>query len=214
MTLLKKLIKHIFLLLCIIGTQAIESIAQVETENPEREFIYKGNHFLPGSPWLNVGGGVGYNFSEEMYEPNFYIDMHYQFKKKKQCLGFGYLSSRDQFFDTQNGGLFLPHSYVRHSVNNLHITYGLRLEKMHHNFALMIGPSFNWGYRHAYTDSLGNDYHEDYREIGLYASLQYSYKIFYDIGVGTSLWTSIGSSYKVVGLSMHIYLSSAFKRKL
>lgn len=188
--------------------------AQVETENPTSEFIYKGDHFVPGSPWMTIGTGYGQNFSEQEFEPNFMVDMHYQFKDKKQCLGVGYLTSRNQFLSKGDSGLFIPNKYVRHSTNSLHALYGYRHELMHHNFSVFAGPGFHWGYRHAYTDSLGYDYHTRYNEVGLYVKLSYSYKFFYDIGAGISLWGSFCSSYQVVGFSAHIYLSSAFKRKL
>lgn len=192
----------------------LNGYTQVETKNPDSEFILKGNHFVPRRPWVTIGLGYGYNFSESMGEPNFFMDFLYQFKDKYQCIGAGYLTSRDQFLDHGNQSLFLPHSYVRHSTNSLHALYGWRIERMRHNFAFSAGPAYNWGYRHSHIDSLGRPYHEAYREIGLYANLQYSFKIFYDIGTGLSLWGSYSSHYKVMGLSWHIYLSSAFKRKL
>lgn len=202
----------IILALLIIATSQIS--AQVETKNPTSEFILKGNHFIPGSPWLTIGTGWGWNFSEQVYEPNFIADFHYQLPKKKHCFGFGYLTSRDQFLADGDSGLFVPNKYVRHSTNSLHVLYGLRAEKMRHNFSIFAGPGYHWGYRHNYTDSLGYDYHSRYNEIGLFIKAEYTYKIFYDIGIGTSLWGSFNASYQVVGLSLHLYLSTAFKRKI
>ena len=189
--------------------------AQVDEINPTSDFIYRGNHFLPGSPWLIVGTGYGKNFSENTIEPNFMVDFHYQFEKKNQCIGFGYLTSRDQFLTEGNSGLFVPNIYLRHSTNSLHGMYGIRFERnIRHSFAGFLGPSYNWGYRHAFTDTAGYDYHIKYNEVGFYASLQYSYKIFYDLGVGVSVWASYCESYQVVGFAIHLYLSSAFKRKI
>lgn len=189
--------------------------SQVDEINPTSDFIFEGNHFIPGSPWIVVGTGYGKNFSENMNEPNFLVDFYYQFKKKKQAIGFGYLTSRDQFLVDGDSGLFVPNHYVRHSTNSLHAMYGFRYEyRLRHNLAAFAGPAFNWGYRYSYTDSNGYDYHEAYNEFGLYAHLQYSFKIFYDLGVGASFWASYCESYQVIGFSFHLYLSSAFKRKV
>ncbi len=192
---------------------SLNLIAQVETKNPTSEFIFRGRHYIPGSPWLNVGGGYGYNFTEDQGEPNFFVDMHYQLKSK-HCLGVGFATSRDQIFDNGGPNIFLPHNYVRHSTNSLHTMYGRRIERMGHNIGFFLGPAYNWGYKDPDVDSDSNEVHTPYGEIGLYANIQYSYKLFYDIGVGASMWASYSNSYSVVGLSLHIYFSTAFKRHI
>ncbi len=201
------------LLLVIFSLASFNLFAQVETKNPTSEFIFRGRHYIPGSPWLNVGAGYGYNFTEEQGEPNFFVDMHYQLKSK-HCLGLGFATSRDQILDSDGANIFLPHNYVRHSTNSLHTTYGRRIERMGHNLGFFIGPAYNWGYIFDYTDADGQDFHSPYGEFGVYANINYSYKLFYDVGVGASLWASYCNSYSVVGLSLHLYFSTAFKRQL
>jgi hypothetical protein len=177
-----------------------------------RDFIYKGEQYSPNSPWLSVGIGYGYNISENTWEPNFLFDTHFRIKKKFY-LGVGFATSRNQFLDKDGNNIFLPHSFVKNSVNNIHIMYGWRKIGLKNNYAFFLGPSFNWGYDYIYSDSTG-DYHKKYTEPGFYTSLQYTRKIYYDLGLGLTLWSSLNKSYQIIGLTLHIYFSSAFKRKI
>lgn len=214
MTVTKTNIRYFLLIASIFLLFSTKGFTQVETENPSSDFILKGNHFAPGSPWLIVGAGWGNNFAEKTFEPNFMVDFHYQLEKKKHCFGIGYLTSRNQFLTHDNSGIFIPNKNVRHSTSSLHALYGFRYENMRHNLGVFTGPGYHWGYRHNYTDSVGQDWHSRYNEIGLFIKVDYSFKIFYDIGTGLSAWASLNSSYQAIGLSLHLYLSMAFKRKL
>lgn len=196
---------------------------QIEVINPKSDFILEGDHFSPGSPWVIVGGGYGRNFSEKEYEPNFMFDFNYQLKDKNQVIGLGFLTSRDQFRDTMTSALILPHSYVRHSTNSLHATYGLRYENLRHHFSFAGGPAYNWGWRYTHTeyyvdtylnDTIAEEFHRPYKDWGLYINIHYAYKIYYDIGIGASLWASYCENYQVAGITINLFLSTAFKRKV
>jgi len=199
------------ILIFLLAIATISTFAQTETDL-EREFIYRGRQYVPHSPWWTVGFGYGYNIGEKDFEPNFMLDVHFRIMEK-HYIGAGYMTSRTQFLDKNGSNIFLPHSYVKNSVNSLHVLYGWRKEKLFHNFGAFIGPSFNWGYDYLYTDTIG-DFHKGYMEPGLYASLQYSRKFYYDLGMGITLWASINKSYQVAGLTIHFYFSTAFKREL
>ncbi len=184
---------------------------QLET-NMDREFIYEGRQYVPNSPWFTIGFGPGYNFNEKGLEPHFNLDAHFRVYKK-HYLAFGFLTSRDQFFDSDTG-LFLPFSRNPHGMKSTHLTYGLRIEKLHANYSLFAGPSANWGYDYLYTDSLGRDWSQKFFEPGIYLALQATWKFYFDMGIGTTLWASYSKSYPVFGLSVHWYLSTAFKRQV
>lgn len=189
----------------------ISIFGQTEVD-PERDFIYRGRHYIPHSPWWTVGFGYGYNIGEEAWEPNFLLDVHFRVQDK-HYLGTGFMTSRSQFLDKNGSNIFIPQSFVKSSVNNFHVLYGWRGEKLHKNFGFFVGPAFNWGFDYVYSDSTG-DYHQGYFEPGLYASLQYTQKVYYDLGIGATLWASLNKSYQVVGLTVHFYFSTAFKREL
>jgi hypothetical protein len=187
---------------------AFTSFSQTDID-PDAEFIYNGNHYVPNSPWATVGMGYSYNISEKDFEPNLLVDVHLKLKKP-QYLGVGYMTSRQHFFyniDT----LQFSHHWNKESVSSLHVMYGIRHENLNKNFAAFLGPAINWGYDYLPNDSI-NNMHRSYVEPGIYATLQYSHKIFYDIGVGTTLFANVCKSSQVVGISLHIYLSTAFKR--
>jgi hypothetical protein len=180
--------------------------------DPEAEFIYRGRHYIPHSPWWTVGGGYGYNFSEKVGEPNFMLDVHFRIKRK-HYFGAGFVTQRERFFYNSDT-LFYSHRWNRQSVNSIHALYGYRVEKINRNYGAFIGPSFNWGYDYLHTDENGYDWHEGYIEPGIYASLQYTFKLYYDLGAGLSAFTNLTPSSQVMGLTLHVYFSTAFKREL
>lgn len=186
--------------------------AQHETD-PESEFILFGRHYIPDSPWWTIGTGYGYNFSEKVFEPNLLIDVHFRVKEK-HYFGVGFLTSREQFLDNETDAFFLPHAYNNYSLNSFHAMYGWRGENIKHNYAFYFGPAINWGYDYQLTDASGIVFHRPYLEPGVYMSLQYSRKLFYDLGLGLSLWSCLNKSYQVAGLTLHFYFSTAFKREL
>ena len=202
--------KHILLFLFVI-VAALPLFSQ-EDIDLSREFIYRGRHYVPNSPWWTVGMGYSYNIGESIAEPNFLLDVHFRVKEK-HYYGAGYLTSRYQFLDKNGENIFLPHSYVKHSQNSLHAMYGWRGEKLYHNYGFFAGPSFNWGWDYVYSDSTG-DYHQGYMEPGIYACVQYTRKFYFDLGMGLNLWASLNKSYQVVGLTLHVYFSTALKREL
>lgn len=185
--------------------------SQTETDM-SREFVYKGRQYIPQSPWWTAGLGYGYNFDECKGEPNFLLDVHIPIKKK-YLGGMGFLTSRQQFMD-RDTGLFLPFSRNEYGVKSFHALYGWRMERLHANYAFFVGPSVNWGYDFLYTDSLGNAWSQSFLEPGLYASIQASWKFYFDLGIGTTLWVNWNNSYQAAGITFHIYFSTAYKREV
>lgn len=187
--------------------------SQVEIDM-EREFIYKGRHYIPQSPWVTVGLGYSYNFDDNRTEPHLLIDAHARFYKKHYG-GLGYLSSREHFLDSKtDSAIFLPFSQNVDALKSLHLIYGARIEKLFANFGFFAGPSLNWGYNYAYTNASGEIFHQRFFEPGIYAHIECTYKFYYDMGIGISAWGNVNKSYQVAGLSLHLYLSTAFKRQL
>ena len=43
--------------------------------------------------------------------------------------------------------------------------------------------------------TVAEEFHRPYRDLGLYINIHYAYKIFYDIGIGASLWASYCKNY-------------------
>jgi len=204
-------LKKLFFFLALVFSGFV-SIAQTEM-NPETEFIYKNRQYAPYRPWWTVGGGYGYNFSEKVFEPNFLLDVHFRVAEK-YYFGVGYATSREHFFDVEGPAMFLPQQFNKQSMNSFHALYGWRGEDIKRNYAFFIGPAINWGYDYLYTDTLDNVWHQTYFEPGIYVSLQYSRKLYYDLGPGVTLWGCVNKKYQVIGLSFHFYFSTAYIRHI
>jgi hypothetical protein len=187
--------------------------SQVEIDM-EREFIYKGRHYIPKSPWVTVSLGYGYNFDDEKTEPNLLIDLHARVFKEHYA-GLGFLSSREHFLDaTSDSIIFLPFSQNVNALKSAHLIYGARIEKLFANFGFFAGPSLNWGYNYVSTNLDGEALSKSFFEPGIYANVECTFKFYYDMGIGLSLWGNANKSYQVAGVSMHLYFSTAFKRQL
>jgi len=199
-------------ILVTVALVAVCLVSQGQSEiDLNREFIYKGRQYIPNSPWFTVAFGSGYNFNKKGLEPNFAIDAHFRVMKK-HYFNVGFLTSRDQFFDSDTG-IFLPFSQNLYALKSTHLTYGFRKEKLNANYALFLGPSINWGLDYL-NDPANVNASRNFLEPGLYLGLQATWKFYFDMGIGASLWGSYCKSYQVVGLSVHWYLSTAFKRQV
>ncbi|MBI9068711.1 MAG: hypothetical protein JEZ09_15550 [Salinivirgaceae bacterium] len=179
----------------------------------EREFIYRGKHYIPHSPYWTVGTGYGYNFDEAVVEPNLFVDLHYRLFKE-HYFGTGFLLSRNQILAKGYDNIFLTHDYLKHSVINAHVTYGWRGVGLKYNWGVFVGPSLNWGFDYAYTDTAGNYFVNPFLEPGLFVSGEITYKYFFDMGIGLTAWASVNKSYQAAGISLHLYFSAALKRTL
>jgi hypothetical protein len=201
--------KH-FLLWSFFLLISLWSLGQQETDMT-REFVYKGRQYIPNSPWWTTGAGYSYNMGEKTHEPNFFIDVHVPIKRKHYA-AVGFLTSRQQFFD-RDTGIFLPFSRNEYGLKSIHAMYGWRIERLHSNYGFFAGPSLNWGYDYLYTDSVGS-WSQKFFDPGVYASVQGSWKFYFDLGIGTTFWVNWNKHYQAVGCTVHIYFSTAFKRQL
>ena len=176
--------------------------------NPEQEFIYGNNVYKPNSSWLSLGFGKSYDFAQKQFEQSINIDLHIRIKK--MFFSTGYHTTSDAFF--YSGSVQQVHSIQ--ALNDVHLCVGLRKEKFKSNISVFAGPSYVYGTTYDFTDSLNVKWYRNFKNPGLYLSVQYTYKIFYDLGVGVSLYSSINKYYSVVGLQLHLYFSNALKGKL
>ncbi len=187
-------------------------IAQVEEEDEllgsrdtlihidERRFIYKGNIYRQNSPYFTMGYGVGMNLGKESVEQNTTFSYHHFVKGIG--IGLGYHMSSD--------GKTWWRSYQK--LKDLHFMLGKRWEGVHHNLSLFAGPSYAHGSYIGWNEEFGENRAYDFRTAGMVAEVQYSYRIFYDIGLGISAYTSLNKFTKVVGGQIHIFFSTAFVR--
>jgi hypothetical protein len=113
----------------------------------------------------------------------------------------GWHFSSSQIFSSQPFGLVRS----MEKLSDIHAGAGLRFEDRWYNFAFFIGPSFatTWIPQTPTVSKLNN-------QLGAHTELQFTFKYFYDLGIGTSLYGSFNKRYQVVGIQLHFYFSNAF----
>lgn len=174
-------------------------------DNKYEEFIIKNKIYKPGSSWLKIGEGYGYHFRLQKFEYNTVIS--YSFRVKDIFLQGGYHVSSDKFF-TQ-------HTYQK--LNDFYFAAGWRSETIKSNISVFAGPAYAYGgtFDHiSYENGKYEKWYRGFNQLGLYACADYTFKIFYDLGFGVSLYGSINKYYNVTGLQIHLYFSGAFKGEI
>jgi len=170
------------------------------------EFIIKDKIYKPGSSWLKFGTGMGYSWYREAIEYN--TNLAVSVRIKNVYLQTGYHVSSDKFF-TQR-------SYQK--LNELYLAPGWRKETLKSNISIFAGPSFAYGGTFDHYSTLNGvitkTWYRGFNQIGLFASAEYTFKIYYDLGFGISVYTSFNKYYNVTGIQAHFYFSGAFKGEI
>lgn len=155
--------------------------------------------YQTGSNYLTVGFGPAYSTTLERQELSMALAYHIRYKPI--YFKFGYHYSDDQFFLSNR---LLNISYH----NDIIAAAGFRYELDHFNLAFFIGPSLAFGRTEDPENSLVG---YGYLGLGAVPELQLTYKFFYDIGIGTSIYGSFNKHYQAVGLRIHVYFSGAYR---
>lgn len=160
---------------------------------------YGENVYRKGSNWFTFGYGPSYHLNEEILNYNSQLAFYWRYKAMYFNAGW-HLSCRE------------PKLFLDKRPNiQLHDIYGgagLRFEDRWYNFGFFIGPSFaiTW-----LPDP--NVLAKVHYQLGAYTEVQFTFKYFYDLGIGTSIYGSFNKRYQVVGLRLHLYFSNAFVTK-
>lgn len=191
--------KILFLFVCLF---TFFSSALVAQDNKYEEIIINNKIYKPGSSWLKIGEGIGYNSSLKSNELNTLISI--SFRIRNTYLQIGYHLSSDKFIS----------QYTYQKLNNLYVATGWRKETEKYNLSLFAGPSYSYGGYWFDNDSIGEKRYKGFSEVGFIAVADYTFKIFYDLGFGLSLYGSINKNYTVFGVQAHFYFSGAFKGEI
>jgi len=62
--------------------------------------------------------------------------------------------------------------------------------------------------------SISDDEYYIFRGIGFMTNIEYTYKLFYDVGIGASIFAAFSKHYKIAGIQLHIYFSGALKSNI
>ncbi len=179
------------------------STAQDNEDFPE--FIHRNKLYKTGSSWITIGGGSGYFPLFKIQQKNFCVDVNGRWKKHYFTLGFHY--DGNEFITVRSGQRYFE----------FHGGYGWRSENLNRNLYAYIGPGYAFGYVFnreiqlitADTTLISARY-LSFNTPNIYGEIQYTQKIFYDIGIGLALYGSANKHYQTVGIRLFVYFSTAF----
>jgi hypothetical protein len=155
--------------------------------------------YQTGSNWMTVGMGPG--ISTTLEEQQFNMAIAYHFRYKPIYFKIGYHYTDDQFFmkDRLRNISF---------QNDIVGAAGIRIEERYVNLAFFIGPTLAFGTLHRPENPNISD---GYYALGVMPELQATFKMFYDVGIGTSFYGSFNNKHQCIGLRLHVYFSGAYR---
>lgn len=189
---MKNIIQNI-LIISIISGFNVSSFSQDDNE----AFIQDNAIYKPNSNWVTLAVGYGYNPFIKVDELAGSIVFHASFNKINLMAGY-YLFTDESFT-----------SRSKHSMTNFNFGAGYRKETLKTNFAAFAGPLYAFG-----NKKIHDTQYYRFQGPGFFIEAEYTYKIYYDIGIGISAFYNFSSYYQVVGLKLLVYFSGAFKTGL
>lgn len=159
------------------------------------EFILNGNTYKERSNYALIGYGIGSNSNLNEQEEN--IMVSYNFYIKKWLFNAGYHFSSNKFFLRR----------TNQRLSDFFVGIAKRIESVHSNWDISGGPSFCYG-----ASKRDDGYYYGFEKMGFVGRLSYTYKIFYDVGIGASVYASYDKYYSVQGINFHIYFSNALRQ--
>lgn len=174
------------------------------TQNDE-EFIIGNRIYKANSNWFKISQGMSYHFM--LGEKEYNTTLAYSFRIKNKWFRAGYHVSSDKFF--------IKPSMQR--LNDLFFLYGIRKEANKFNISTFAGLTFAYGgtFHHAeWSNGTLTKWYVGFNQIGLFGTVDFTFKPTYDLGIGLSLFGSVNKKYNVVGIQLHIFLSGAYKGKI
>lgn len=159
---------------------------------------YNDKIYETGSNWFNVAYGAGWHTNRNVFNQNFSMAYHHRYHA--MYFNFGWHYSAPQIISPK-----LAVTRPMEKLNDIHAGAGLRFEERYYNFAFFIGPSFATTWIPVNESVSQVNY-----QLGAHTEVQFTFKYFYDLGIGTSLYGSFNKRYQVVGIQLHLYFSNAF----
>ena len=177
----------LFLLLGFVQAKAQE----IHAKNTKEEITIKKDRFLKKTNWLTLGIGYGQKLNSNDYAIPGSLNVY--FHLKNVYFNAGVMRSKLDVLVARYSGNYLT---------DLHGTVGFRTESRKNSFSYFAGPSYVFGLL---------DSSNSYKGIGAYAEVQYIQKVYYDIGVGSSVFVNYNRYYPIVGIRLDFYFSNAFR---
>lgn len=171
------------------------ALAQPKGEfDAKKEITYDGKRYRVFNNYITVGGGTEYNTFIGGNNLNMGGDFNFHI----------------QHIYFQAGGFLAGGSFGNWNHAQLHGAIGKRFEMKKFNMAGYLGGSFSSINRPFYDTTTQSYVSRSLRPLGLHASVQFTYKFKYDVGIGICLFSDINKAQSVYGLRVELYFSSAF----
>jgi len=155
--------------------------------------------YQTGSNWMT--GGIGPGYSTTLEESQINMAIAYHFRYKPIYFKVGYHFTDDQYFLKER---LRNISYQNDIVG----AAGIRYEQRYVNLAFFIGPTFAFGrLERTENPNIGDGYYA----LGVMPEVQATFKMFYDVGIGASLYGSFNNQHQCIGLRLHVYFSGAYR---
>lgn len=165
----------------------------VVKENFKREIVIGDKRYRVYNNWVTFGAGPAYH--SENPRTQIAVGMDFHFHIKKVYFNFGGMVSGDEF------GLW--NNYTGHMG---YVPWRKENEKK--NMAALGGISYTQGYSYVYA---GHYDSKRWDRVGLYAEFQYTMKLQYAVGVGTTFFVDWNQKRTMVGVRIDGYLSGAYR---
>lgn len=163
----------------------------IRAKNTKEEVTIKKDRFLKKSNWLTLGIGYGQKLNSPDY--SYPGSLNVYFHVKQVYLNAGVMRSKLDVLLARYSGDFMT---------DYHLSVGFRNETRKSSFSYFAGPS----YVHGLLDSATK-----FNGIGAYAEVQYIRKIYYDIGLGSSIFVNYNRDFPLIGIRLDFYFSNAFR---
>ena len=183
--------RRILLLLILLISFRNSYAQEIHAKDTKEEITIKKDRFLKKTNWVTLGFGYGQKLNSSDY--SFPGSLNIYFHVKNVYFNTGIMRTKLDVLLAKYSGDFLT---------DIHGTVGFRTETRKNSFSYFAGPS----YVHGLLDSA-----TAYKGIGAYAEIQYIQKIYYDIGLGSSVFVNYNRSFPIVGIRLDFYFSNAFK---
>lgn len=211
----KKIIYRLFIAVLFTVSSLAVKAQHFRFNRPTIEDTVIGNKiYRQFANYLLISYGVGFNFRQHNSEQA--GSFFYTFRLKKQPFRVGY-SVVSRYFVL---------SRTLQKINDLVFAVGKRVETPQANFSLFAGLSYSYGtYFFYHEPSMDVDFYRAYRKPGIYLELELTKKIFYDIGIGASLFGTFNNGYAeyfkevnhfygAVGMKVNLYFSGAYRGEI
>ena len=161
------------------------------------EIVLQNKRYRIYNNYVTAGIGKCYNSGWKDVELSTAVDYNFHVK-------------RNHF---QTGFLLAGPGVRNDNCIQLHVGWGYRFERCNYHWAAYGGVSYSNAYKlqTGYMQVADTTYKVHFSAVGVYANIQFFYKLKFDYGLGASAFIDANSNQFLTGLRIELFLSGAYK---